>query len=118
MDLGGGERIRGGGLVTRADCSQTFIVSKVLAGSVSIGKVELAYGFVEKTDALPGPRREDAVPVKTKVILFLDSKGRILKATPDNTENRNLVVSELKKAKGNPCEDGDRESGGIWGHYT
>lgn len=98
MDMGGGETIKGGGTVTYAECCQTFVVSHVLAGRISTGEVVFAYGFAEESDAFPGPSQEIAVPVNTKVILFLGENARILKAIRDKPMNRNLVQTELEKA--------------------
>jgi hypothetical protein len=99
MDMGGGETIEGGGTVTYADCRQTFTVSEVLVGSVTSGHIELTYGFAEESDAFPGPSQEIAIPIKTKVILFVGDKRRILKAIRDKPANRNQVMSEIEKAR-------------------
>jgi hypothetical protein len=95
MDGGGGRVIRGGGYVTFAHCRQTFTIDKVMHGEFAEGDRLLDYGFVEKSDAFPGPRAGRVIPRGVKVILFLDAQIKILKALRATAENLEAVEKAL-----------------------
>jgi len=97
MDLGGGEVVHGGGTVTYAYCRQKFETVEVLHGNANTGDRVLQYGYVEESDAFPGPRNEKAIPFKAKAILLVGKEGRIMKALPDTVENRDAVRSALSR---------------------
>jgi len=91
MDMGDGGVIRGGGTVTYAYCRQTFANMELLHGDAKVEERVLEYGYVEKSDAFPGPRGENVIPSDTKVILLLGKDGKIMKALPDTKDNRESV---------------------------
>jgi hypothetical protein len=97
MDTGDGELIRGGGYVTFAYCRQKFQTTEVLHGSAKTGDRVLEYGYVEKSDAFPGPRDEEAIPSNARTVLLLGKDGRIMKALPDTKENRTGVRRALSR---------------------
>jgi hypothetical protein len=89
--LRNGQVIRGGGMVTFAHCRQKFQVREVLHGKGEAGDCALEYGFVEKAQGFPLPAPGQPIPDGAKVILLLGEKGTVLKALPDNPENRRAV---------------------------
>jgi hypothetical protein len=89
--LGDGKVIRGGGMVTFAHCRQTFQVREVLHGKGEPGDRAVEYSFVEKAQGFPLPAPGQPIPDGAKVILLLGEKGTVLKALPDNPENRRAV---------------------------
>jgi hypothetical protein len=78
-----------------AECRQSFAISEVLAGSISKGKLDLAYAFNEEAEGSPSPPQEVAIPIKARVIILLGADRRILKAMPDTPENRKAVQTAL-----------------------
>ena len=99
MSLGRGEVIRGGGIVTYADCRQKFQVADVLRGKGEAGERAVDYTFVEKAEGFPLPAPEQPIPDGAKVILLLSAKGNLLKALPDTPENRKAVRAALVAKK-------------------
>jgi len=97
MDMGGGDVIEGGGTVTYAYCRQKFTNMKLLRGDGMLEDRALEYGYVEKSDAFPGPRDEKAIPSGARVVLLLGTKGNVLKALPDTKENRDAVRLALSR---------------------
>ena len=90
MNLGG-ETIAGGGYVTHARCRQEFRVLELLHGKKPSDNIALEYGFVEKSDAFPGPRTQSPIPVNEKVILILGETNSLLKVLPDTAQSRRRI---------------------------
>ncbi len=101
----GGHVIRGGGSVTFVRCRQTFAAKKVLYGKFVVGDHLLHYGFVEKSDAFPGPRAQTAIPSGTEVLLFLDAQARILKALGATPADREAVEEAIPRLGKKPKAD-------------
>jgi hypothetical protein len=94
--------VEGGGTKTLAECRQSFAISEVLAGSISKGKLELAYAFNEEAEGFPSPPQEVAIPPQARVILLLGADRRILKAMPDTPENRKTVQTAVDDRQTSP----------------
>ena len=97
--MGDGETIHGGGTVTTASCRQRFEVINAIVGDASAGERTLDYGFVEKTDAFPGPTLERAIPTGEEFILLLGDDSRVLKGLINTPGNRAIVIEAVSKAK-------------------
>ena len=97
MDMGGGRVISGGGTVTYAYCRQKFTKMELLQGETKAEERVLEYGYVEKSDAFPGPRVERVIPPDTRVILLLGKEGKIMKVLSDTKENREAVQAALSR---------------------
>src|SRR5262249_55300474 len=94
---GDGPVIRGGGIMISAQCRQKFRVLEVLHGESKTGDRVLEYEFVERAQGFPLPGQEEPIPDGAMVLLLLDRKGRVLKALPDNAENRKAVRAALPR---------------------
>ena len=91
MAVGDGETIEGGGYVHYARCRQKFQVLLTLLGKKTPESVTIDYSFTERSDALPGPKAERAVPMNEKVILILGEGTILIKVLPDTDENRTVM---------------------------
>ncbi len=87
----GGKTIPGGGYMTCARCRQEFRVVELLHGKKASDNIALEYGFVEKSDAFPGPRTESPIPANEKVILILGETNSLLKVLPDTVQSRRRI---------------------------
>jgi len=99
MAVGDGETIEGGGYVHSARCRQKFQVLLTLLGKKTPESVTIDYSFTERSDALPGPKAERAVPMNEKVILILGEGTILIKVLPDTDENR-TTIKELHNNRG------------------
>jgi hypothetical protein len=96
MSMGDGTVIHGGGYVHYAICRQSFQLLEVLHGRKPDENFILEYGFLERSDAFPGPREECPIPIGQKVVLVLGETNKLLKALPDTPDNR-TKIKELHK---------------------